>query len=176
MPPRTGFAFAAALFLVNAGCSVPGQSRSWPPPSPAKPEPSASGGSQKLVIKGYDIVYKNEKKGTAMSDHVGWGPRFDAGEWVIPYDLFTMKAAGACYVQNQFEVVYHDPSTTVIRALPDHQDNVVFIDSHEGSFRQTFDCSGGRVRVLGKTYTLKTDGWYLDEVLLHAFAATNSPQ
>lgn len=189
MPSGKAFAFVAAVFLVAAGCSVPPGSPkqggvnksedhrilSWPPPSPPRPQSSAAAGLQKMIVSGYGIAYKTEKKGTTNADHVGWGPKFDDGEWVLPYNLFTIKGAGACYVENQFEVVYHDSNSTEIRALPDRQDHVVMIQSQsDGSYRATFDCSGGQVRLLGQNYALKTDGWYLDGVLVHAFATTNS--
>ena len=92
MPNGKEFVFVAAVFLVGAACSVPADSPkqgsaikseghripSWPPPSPPRPQ-SSDAGLQKMIVSGYGIAYKTEKKGTSNADHVGWGPKFDAG-------------------------------------------------------------------------------------------------
>ena len=75
-----------------------------------------------------------------------------------------IKAADDCYVDNQYEVFYHDSTSTEVHASPDHKDHVLMA---------TFSCAGAKVRLANRTYLLKPDGWYLDGVLVHPFPKTS---
>ena len=95
-----------------------------------------------------------------MTEMDGWGGILGLGYLELPYDLFAIKKAKECYVENQYEVVFFDDERTVIKLDPDKKDHLIFA---------AVNCAGASIRYGDKTFALKKDGWYRDEKQVRAF-------
>lgn len=164
-------AFGLAGALLVTGCS--GSGKDWPPPSPSvEPIPGFSASPQH-GFNDWSHVFANASDAEASRNPQGMAYLVKEGDFILPFNIFTITASSKSYVDSQFEVLYCDDTITQIRAVEAKGDRVAIIDGGmtESGFNMSYSFAtpGAKVRCGMDVYKLASDGWYLNSKLVHSF-------
>jgi hypothetical protein len=189
-------ALASAVLVVGVACSGPAETEApstavfeelttipgvWPPPlsEPHDPDstvPVLGEGDEKPEFCGDTTIYDDDRLAVAAEGEARVGYVVCNGEFELPYNIFAITRAGSGYVNNAYEVVSFDGSTTRIKVVGDENHRLVYEVDKDAlyaglvDFIMTPTYSGTRVLYNDKIYEIRADGLYVAGQQVSRFA------
>jgi len=188
-----GSASSLMYLVLILGCDSESAPKNWPPQSPAKSPVVGFEPSSSASFNDWTYIYKSENEARASgsaaekiraeSGAIGMAYLIKEGNYVLPFNLFAIKAPGDTYVESQFEILYFDDQRTQIRAVEAEGDRIAIIMHEDAmspnagtgmSMSFAFSHPGAKVRCAGQVYELHADGWHHNGRMVHAFSTEPS--